>query len=326
MSRLNSVEPVGAPTDGHDDLTLPSVVVAVCTYRRNDQLRRFLEGVAVSASHAADLCRTGVVVVDDTVERMAEPVVRGFSERFELGLEYLVSGQQNISLARNVGLEAAVAEADWIAMTDDDCVPEPNWLRALVSAQQRTGADAVSGLLVRRVPADAAPWLSDRRLLGQGVGSFPMDADIPIASTHNSMVSGAWLRSRPSIRFDPALGRLGGEDMLFFRTAHAHGLRITYAADAIVFEDQPPERLTYRFILHQSFWLGNSTYVTLVESGEASRARMAMHGVARTGRAVVRPLLCLLRGRGPDLRYNLVRAAGGVGTLLGVAGIRVNHH
>jgi succinoglycan biosynthesis protein ExoM len=304
----------------------PKVIVAVCTHRRNEQLRRLLAHLVEAAAEARQLCAVGGVVVDDNVDGSARPVVAEFADRLELGVHYRLSGEQNISIARNVALEAALTNGDWIAMTDDDCVPDRRWLVELVSGQARTGADAVSGPMVRRAPASSPRWLVDQPFLEQGVPRWERDTELWFASTHNSMLSATWVRRHPDHRFDPQLGRLGGEDMLFFKTAHRRGLRITYSPDAIVFEDQPVERLSYGFFLKQALWLGNSSLVTSVQGGETSRTRMVAHGLARLGRAVVHPLQRLARRRTPQFRYSVALAAGGVGVLLGTLGVRIRHH
>jgi glycosyltransferase involved in cell wall biosynthesis len=311
---------------GQDAHTRPAVVAAVCTFRRNDQLRRLLEHLIVAASAAQHSCALGVVVVDDNRDGEARPVADEFAERFELGLQYRHSGLGNISAARNLGLDAARASSDWIVMTDDDCVPDERWLLELLATQRRTGADAVSGPLVRRAPADAPRWLVDQPFLEQGLNLYPPDASLGFASTHNSMLSTEWLRRHDDHRFEHALGELGGEDMFFYRSAHRRGLSITYAAEAVVYEDQPAERLSYRFMLRQALWLGNSSMVTSLESAEATRSRLVVHGLARVSRAAAHPLRRLRHGRSPQLRYSLAVAAGGVGVLLGTVGIRLRHH
>ncbi len=304
----------------------PCVVVAVCTYRRNDQLRRLLEHLEASVAQVGDACRVGVVVADDNPGGDARAVVAEFVDRFELGVHHRHSGRQNISAARNLALDAALTIGDWIAMTDDDCVPDPRWLSELTESQRRSGADAVSGRMIRRAPPDSPRWLVDQPFLEQGVARYDTGRELRFASTHNSMVSAQWLRDHPDIRFDDRLGRLGGEDMLFFATAHARGMRITYSAEAIVYEDEPEERLRYRFLLRQAWWLGNSTYVTNIATGTHGRARLAVHGIAVVGRALARPALRVVRGRSPQLRYTAALVAGGLGTVLGAAGVRVDHH
>jgi hypothetical protein len=56
-------------------------------------------------------------------------------------------------------------------------------------------------------------------------------------------------RARPEIRalrFDPALGRSGGEDSDYFARIVLMGGRIDYAPDALVTEPVAPERLSFR--------------------------------------------------------------------------------
>jgi succinoglycan biosynthesis protein ExoM len=275
---------------------------------------------------AQDLCEVGVVVVDDNPDRRAEPVALEFAGEFAHSVSYRVAGRQDIALARNIALEAALALGDWVVMTDDDCVPDATWLTELLQCQSRTGADAVSGRMVRRAPDDAPRWIVEQEMLNQGVSVFATDSELSTASTHNSMVSSRWLREHPDVRFDTRYGRIGGEDMMFFRQAHDSGLRIAYSADAIVYEDEPADRLTLRYFVWQAFWLGNSSAITSVQSGRQSRSRMAIHGIALLARGIGQPLARLVRARRPAFRFYLTRAATGAGTLLGVCGLRVRHH
>ena len=60
-------------------------------------------------------------------------------------VRYLVESRRGISLARNRRLDAVPADADFIAMIDDDERPEPDWLEELLLAQAATAADGVEG-------------------------------------------------------------------------------------------------------------------------------------------------------------------------------------
>jgi glycosyltransferase involved in cell wall biosynthesis len=305
--------------------TRTAVVVAVCTYNRHEPLACMLEASAASARQIADRAAVGVVVVDDSPDGNARPVAERFADRFELGLAYRISGRQNIARARNLALETALERADWIALTDDDCEPAEDWLLRLLDAQGRTGADAVSGLLRRRVPPGSPRWLTEEPFLEIGLWEGIEDlAEVTSAATHNSMLSARWLREHPEVRFDPALGVTGGEDPVFYRTAHAAGLRIRYARRAVVFENEPPARANLGYQLRMFYWFGNSSYLTCVRGG-VPPLRMALHGAKVIGTALLRPLGRLGRGRSPQLRYCLASALRGLGVLVGPLGIRVSH-
>jgi succinoglycan biosynthesis protein ExoM len=211
-------------------------------------------------------------------------------------------------------------------MTDDDCVPDRRWISEMIACQHRTEADAVAGRFVRRAPADAPRWIREHGVLDHGVTTYPVDSAIAVASTHNSMISAAWLREHPDVRFDPDYGRVGGEDMVFFHTARANGMRIRYTPEAIVYEDEPPERLSFRYLTWQALWLGNSSFVTSVEGRHVSRSRMALHGSAEVMRGLLQPFSRVFKRQAPAFRYGITQAAGGLGTLLGAFGVRLRHH
>ncbi len=144
------------------------------------------------------------------------------------------------------------------------------------------------------------------------------------AATHNSMLSSRWLREHPYIRFDPQLGVTGGEDPVFYRTAHAAGLRIHYSQRAVVYENEPSSRATLAYQLRLYLWHGNSAYITCVRRGDHP-FRMFLHGGKSVLRALVRPAARLARGEPLQLRYCMASVLWGVGAMVGFLGVRVPH-
>jgi hypothetical protein len=276
------------------------------------------------AERAQDRAAVGVAIVDDTAEGQAKIVADAFADKFELGLAYRISGKRNISIARNLALETALDIGEWVAMTDDDCEPPSQWLEALLDIQERTGAGAVTGRMMRRVPKGSPRWITDQPFLELGVEEFPDGGEMPSAATFNTMISGRWLKDHPQIRFDAAMGVVGGEDVVFFRAARAAGLDIRFSQAGFVYENEPPERATFGYQLYVHLWHGNSSALGCIESG-MKRSRMFIHGGASLARAVVRPAARLLRGQKPELRYGLAQLLHATGKLLGSAGVRIEH-
>ena len=130
-----------------------TIAVAICTYKRNDLLTRLLEALTLSADRVRDRATVGVVLVDDTPEGQARPVANSFAGIVSrLGCS---TGYRDVRIFRwraSLAIETAMELADWTAITDDDCEPPPEWLEALLDLQRRTGADAVTGRMKRRVP------------------------------------------------------------------------------------------------------------------------------------------------------------------------------
>jgi hypothetical protein len=251
-------------------------------------------------------------------------VVEQFEGRFELGIVYRISGRQNISLARNLAIEAAGELADWTAMTDDDCEPVPEWLVALLETQRTTGADAITGQMIRRVPPGSPRWITDEPFLELGLVRPIDQAELTSAATFNSMISSRWLKEHPTIRFQATLGVTGGEDVVFYRSAHAAGLRIYFSDRASVYENEPSTRATLAYQLRLYFWHGNSSYVTSIRSG-VRPARMFLHGVNSMRKALARPVVRISRGERPQLRYCLASVLHAAGKMVGPLGIRVDH-
>jgi len=307
-----------------DPSTRITIAVAICTYNRNEALTNLLEALLKSTRHVAGQAAVGVVVVDDSKDGRARPVCDQYTGCFELGIMFCVSGRQNISMARNMAIETAMQMADWIATIDDDCEPVEDWLEALLDVQGRTGADAISGGMIRRVGPGAPRWLIDEPFLELGLERPADGAELTSGSTFNSLIRSEWLRSHPEIRFQPALGVIGGEDMVFYRAARAAGLRICYSQRASVYENEPPARANLRYQLRLFLWHGNSSYVACVKSG-VRPSRMLLHGTSSLVRALLRPIVRLCRGQPPQLRYCLASVLHAIGNIIGPLGIRVDH-
>jgi succinoglycan biosynthesis protein ExoM len=302
-----------------------AIAVYVCTYQRNDALRRMLDALGTAADQAAPDAQVAVVVVDDNPDARARAIVAEFDGRFPLGIHHRHSGKQNISLARNLGLETAMQLGEWVAMTDDDCAPTPQWISAFLETQRRTGADALTGPSELRFPDGSPSWLSEEPF-AQGEHVLLDDCrEMEVAQTHNSMISAAWLKAHPDIRFEPDLGRLGGEDMVFYKRNVAAGMRIAYSRDAVVHEIVEPARSTLRYQLLHQYWLGNSEYVTNTQSGQATRSRMVLRATRRLAQAVPRPFARLARRRTPQWRWTAALVLRATGVLVGALGVRVEH-
>lgn len=302
------------------------VMACVCTYQRNEPLRRLLDRLSTIAHASSSRFQLGVVVVDDNPDGAAEPVVLAFSDRFPLGVQYRRSGEQNISIGRNIAVETGCDHGDVLVMTDDDCVPELTWIDRLLDTYVRTNAEAVSGPLVTDLPDDAPSWISEQRVFDFDHPPIPDGAVLDAGETNNSLLDVAWLRSHPEHRFDPEFGRIGGEDMMFFRGAKRLGMISVHSSGAIVHQHEPLEELSYVAMLKGRYWWGNSEAVTNIASGSASRRRVLLRGAKRLLQACAMPLRRLLQRRSPHLRVAALTGARAVGTMTGAFGIRANHH
>ena len=111
----------------------PKVSVVICAYNAERTMRRCLESL-----RRLDYPNFEVIVVDDGSDDGTAQIAAGFPE-FRL----IRQPNKGLSVARNVGMQAAVGEL--VAYTDSDCVVDPHWLTFMVRSIIEGGFDACGG-------------------------------------------------------------------------------------------------------------------------------------------------------------------------------------
>jgi glycosyltransferase involved in cell wall biosynthesis len=101
------------------------ISVVICTRDRAAKLARCLEHFAATAD-AGNLAWQ-LVVVDNASSDGTKAVVDRYKTR--LPIAYAYEARRGLSNARNRGV--AEARHPIVAFTDDDCLPAPDWLRAI---------------------------------------------------------------------------------------------------------------------------------------------------------------------------------------------------
>lgn len=108
-------------------MSAASITVGVATCGRPDVLARCLEALSVQTCPPAH-----VVVVDQQPSEAARTAVT--SSTLE-GLTYLEQVRLGLSASRNLALRACSSAV--LAVTDDDCAPDPSWLASIAAALRR---------------------------------------------------------------------------------------------------------------------------------------------------------------------------------------------
>jgi glycosyltransferase involved in cell wall biosynthesis len=204
-------------------VTEPTVSVVVATHRRASLLPRL-----VAAIEAQDLpAPFELVIVDDASPDETPAVV----ERLAAGASVPV---RSLRLERNAGPATArnlgwrEARAPVVAFTDDDCLPQPGWLSALVAALD--GADVVQGR-TRANPEQLA-----------NTGPFSRTLDVSWEEGFYQTCNIAY--RRPLLErlggFDEAFRAPAGEDTDLAWRALELGATTRFADDAIVWHDVRP--------------------------------------------------------------------------------------
>lgn len=294
--------------EGRGDGEVGSVLVAVPTFRRVDWVEELLD---VLGRELRSVPSARVLVLDNdpaaSAARLARhPLVASGAASLEhVGAGDVVSVRNAVlERARRCGVRALV-------LLDDDLLPVPGWLTALVSAAPAQGAHAVAGPVLQEPAVLRAPHAAALLVRRQRPGG----AFLGDVITANVLLT-ADLVQLPGLRFHPDLGRSGGEDTLFFRQAASAGATFWWVPEAAAVERVAPERMTRRALLLRSYRRGRASVVVERLSGTATgpvRRLVVLLGAA----AVYLPAagLRLLRGDRVgawDLLYRVVRHVGRV--------------
>jgi GT2 family glycosyltransferase len=206
----------------------PDIAVVVPTYRRPHLVGRLVEALE---KQTLPLDHFEVVFVDnaspdDTSVRLLEAAAAS-----PLRLRHLVEHRQGPAAARNAGWRAS--NAALIAFIDDDCLPEPEWLEAGLTA---LGADERIGVVQGTVRKPERAALGDWSLWRQITGETPYFEGCNIFYRRAALESAGG--------FDEAIGNYGEDAALGWSVLEA-GWRRGYAAEALAYHDVEERGLSY---------------------------------------------------------------------------------
>ena len=143
--------------------------------------------------------RTGIAdALLDPGRRQRSQQDRAGGSRRSTPVRYVIEPRPGIAAVRNRAI-AECGDARAVLFIDDDEVPEPGWLRAMIGMYRSTGPTAVAGRVVTRFPDDVEPWVAasgafirPTRVHGQTMGE---------AATNNLLVDlDGRAPSRPVVR------------------------------------------------------------------------------------------------------------------------------
>lgn len=268
----------------------------------------------LGALQAQTLAGTLTVFVADNGSMPAKPVLDAQAGR--LDIVYRRVATPGISTPRNTVLREAVKRGfGYAACLDDDEVPAPDWLETLLSRARETNADLVGGRVEPRFAAGAPAWATSGLV-------FRKDGSIP--STANLLVRLDILPASPDDWFQPQFGTTGGEDRELLGRLIDNGARFATAAEAVVTEEIPNDRLRLRFMFRRGLRDGMvEVQILRLRKNAPLEAILASVGfAARKAGYGIDHLFWSLRT--PGRIAQAVRDFGAVaGAVLGLAGIRL---
>ncbi|MDJ0734022.1 MAG: glycosyltransferase family 2 protein [Nostocaceae cyanobacterium] len=233
------------------------VSVCIITYQRPEGLKRLMDGLSQLTFNNIEVPQIEVVVIDNDSAGSAVKFCEKIKSKFKWSLKTGIEPQRGISYARNRAIATADKNADFIAMIDDDEVPEPQWLEQLLLVQQEYNADVVAAPVLPHFQDDVPNWAKKGKFFDPE--RYSTGAEIDVAYSGNVLIRNQVLQKLDKI-FDERFALTGGEDShLFMRLYHA-GYKLVWADEAIAHEWIPNSRINVQWILRRGYrtWSSHS--------------------------------------------------------------------
>src|SRR5215469_1728850 len=128
------------------------ISVVLCTYNRAAKLRQCLN--ALLAMNATD-DRWELICVDNNSTDETKQIIEEFAQSSATPIRYVFEPTQGLACARNAGLRQA--SGNILALTDDDCLVDPNWLNAISKEFREDSSLAILGGRVELRSRDDLP-------------------------------------------------------------------------------------------------------------------------------------------------------------------------
>ena len=299
------------------------VTIALCTRRRKQMLARTLDAFT-------RLDTTGFDLVVSIVENDTTPATQDFIDTYRdrLDIRYALETNQGLCHARNRALDEALrTDADWIAMTDDDNYPDPDWLSEMVKMTHRyPGAAAFTGE-TRFLNPDQTKW----RLPPPQRRPYATGTRAVYFTTANLMLRRSLVaRDGHHLRFDLNYNFHGGEDTEFLQQLKHGKHTILWCNSAFINVPIDPDRQPLMVSVKRRF-RSNSLMASINRKhhgpvyGSLRVLRRVPRNYLRSLGFAIKALPALVMGRksGPQLLMkSLENLTSATGMLVGVIGFR----
>jgi GT2 family glycosyltransferase len=232
-----------------------SASVVVPTFNRPARLAHCLEGLS---RQVADHAAFEVIIVDDGGSTPLDVVVEPFHD--SLNVRLIRQRNSGPAAARNAG--AAAARGQLLAFTDDDCVPERDWLTHLIRAHEKYPNGLIGGTTFNALSSNMLSEAS-QQLVSYLYAYNDATSGQPAFFTSNNMALArdAFLAGP----FDTSFRLAAGEDREFCDRWLANGRTMHFVPEAVIRH--------YHELSSRGYWRQHFNYGRGAFHFHAARAR-----------------------------------------------------
>ena len=204
-----------------------------------------------------------LVIVDNASTDSTREVIQAFQSK--LPIEYVLEPRIGKNIALNTGIEHV--EGHLAVFTDDDAVPQTDWLRQIQRAVENQPEFSIfGGTIVPQWEAPPEAWIYDYLHLIYAITN-PVWEEGPVVPER---IYGPNMAVRTSVfesghRFDVSLGPRGsnyqrGDETEFLVRVSRAGYKAWYCPGAVVAHIIRKHQMTKRWLLRRAFATGRAEY------------------------------------------------------------------
>ena len=238
------------------------VTIVISTCNRVEKLRRCLFALERQTLPTSEF---EVIIVDDGSQDNTGPIIGDFRKKSDIRLKYFYQENRGPASARNLGISKA--ETDYVAFTDDDCIPRYDWLEKLLEQIPNDSLWAgVGGKIIRKNNSVISRYIDHCGAMNHG----DTNGAIHYLVTANALYRTSCLLAVKG--FDEKIWWPGGEDPdLSFRIKDL-GYYFTTTPNAVIRHDHR-DSLIGIFRMFQNHGRGRFVLTQLVRIKKINMAR-----------------------------------------------------